>query len=444
VQCSFKREPNLSLIRRKPGRKTEGLTIHMDITLQAQKKPLWKRYWPVATASLAILLVFIAYTRLGNASYVAKRDALVFGEVKRGDFLVQIRGVGALVPKNVQWVATNVDGRVDSIEVEAGAQVKRGDVIARLSNPSNNERLQESYWELEAQTKENHASRMSLESQLADLRAEAKNAELDYRSAKLKLDAEASLVEQGIVSKLTFEQSKLNVEQQQERIRTQRERVSKMEANLTAVLEANVARLNKTRNSHNLVQQQIDDLVVRATIDGIVQEMSLKLGQQVTRGTEAARIAPHDDLVALLDVQDFQIRDVVLGQVVTIDTRSSKTSGKVVRVDPAVRNGVVQVEVALTGALPSEARPDLSVEGVIDVERKRNALYVERPSSAQSHSTAAMYRISDSGSAASRVAVRLGRASTRHIEVLSGLKEGDKIVVSDSSAWESHEEILIR
>jgi multidrug efflux pump subunit AcrA (membrane-fusion protein) len=192
------------------------------------------------------------------------------------------------------------------------------------------------------------------------------------------------------------------------------------------------------------VQQQIDDLVVRATIDGIVQEMSLKLGQQVTRGTEAARIAPHDDLVALLDVQDFQIRDVVLGQVVTIDTRSSKTSGKVVRVDPAVRNGVVQVEVALTGALPSEARPDLSVEGVIDVERKRNALYVERPSSAQSHSTAAMYRISDSGSAASRVAVRLGRASTRHIEVLSGLKEGDKIVVSDSSAWESHEEILIR
>jgi multidrug resistance efflux pump len=416
----------------------------MDITRQPQKKAPWQRYWPVLPAAVAVIVALYALQSFGSASYVAPRESLIFGDVKRGDFLVQIRGVGTLVPKNIQWQASNVDGRVDSIAVEAGTSVKQGDVIAALSNPKLKLQLEESSWELEAQRKESRAAEMELLSELAEVRAEATNAELDFRSSKLKLDAEQILVAKGIVSRITVEQSKLAVEQFQERTRSQRERVSKMEANLKALKEAHVARLNKLQNTHNQIQQQIDDLTVKARIDGVVQEMVLKLGQQVIQGSEVARIAPHDNLVALLDIQDFQVRDVTLGQIVSVDTRSSKITGKVVRIDPAVTGGVVKVEVAFEGKMPPEARPDLSVEGVIDVERKPDALFVERPSFAQSFRTTAMYRLNGSGNAATRVEVQLGRASTRHIEVVNGLKEGDRIIVSDPSAWESHNDILIR
>lgn len=413
----------------------------MDIARQPQKKSWLKRFWlPIAIGS-AVVLVFGASRLVGGATYSIDKEKLIFGEVKRGEFAVQVRGVGVLVPKNIQWLTANVEGHVESISVEAGAQVRKGDVIVTLSNPKLKEMLEESRWELEAQAKENHAAEMALESELADLRAVARNAELDYQSAKLKLDAEAQLVEQGIVSKITHEQSKLTAEQFRRRIASQRDRVAKMESNRDAMVDAHIARLNKLRNSHNLIQQQIDDLQARSRIDGIVQEMPLKLGQQVTQGVQVARIAPHDDLIAMLDVQDFQVRDIVLGQAVSIDTRSSKITGKVVRIDPAVVNGVVKVEVALTGKLPPEARPDLSVEGVIEVERKSNTLFVERPSFAGSYSKATLYVVD--GDTAHVANVELGRASTRHVEIVKGLKEGDRIIISDSSAWEGRNQISI-
>ncbi len=416
----------------------------MDISRAPQKKPLLKRYWPAFAGAGAIASVLLITQSFGNASYVADADGIVLGEVRHGDFAVQVRGVGTLVPKNIQWLAANVEGVVDNIAVEAGATVKQGDVIATLANLQLKEQLQESQWEIEATTKENRAAAMTLESELAEVRAIANTAELDYRSAALKVKAETTLVEKGIVSRLTFEQSKLAAEQFQQAARYQQARLDKMEANLAATIEAHAARINKMRNSHNLIQQKIDDLSVRAPIDGVVQEMVLKLGQRVMPGAEAARIAPHDNLVAMLDVQDFQVRDVVPGQTVTIDTRASKIAGKVVRIDPAVVNGVVKVEVALEGQIPADARPDLSVEGIIEVERKADALFVNRPTFAQSHSKIALYRVDDGGGSARRVNVELGRASTRQIEIVSGLKEGDRIIVSDSSAWESHDQILLR
>lgn len=416
----------------------------MDISRQPQNKSLLKRYWPVFPVVGVIIAIFAAAESFGSASYVVDQERLVFGDVKRGDFSIQVRGVGSLIPKNIQWLAANVDGRVDNIAVEAGAVVKKGDVIATLSNPKLKEQLEEVKWELEAQSKENRASEVALQSQLVDLRVGARNAELEYESANLKLDAERALVERGIVSKVNFEQSKLAAEQHKERIKSARERVAMMETNLEALVEAHAARINKMRNSHNLIQQQIEDLTVAARIDGVVQEMVLKLGQQVTQGAEVAKIAPHDSLVALLDIQDFQVRDIVLGQAVIIDTRSSKIAGKVVRIDPAVVNGVVKVEVAMDGPMPPEARPDLSIEGIIDVESKSDALYVNRPAFAQSRSKVTLYRLDSDGDTAERVSVDLGRASTRHIEVIGGLKEGDRIIVSDPTAWESHAKIQIR
>lgn len=416
----------------------------MDITRQPQKKPLLKRYWPALAIAAVVVVGYFVVSRFGGAGYVVDHDKLVYGEVKRGDFSVQIRGVGTLVPKNIEWLATNVDGRVDRIAVEAGARVKAGDVILVLGNPKLKEQLAESQWELAAQRKEFRASEMEIAAELADVEATANDAELNFKSAKLKLDAERQLVDQGIVSKLTFEQSKLMVEQQKERIKYQSDRVAKMTANLRALEEAHSARINKMQNTQNLIQQQIDDLSVRSRIDGVVQEMVLKLGQQVTQGVQVAKVAPHNDLIALLDIQDFQVRDIALDQIVNVDTRSSKITGKVTRIDPAVTNGVVKVEVALTGALPPEARPDLSVEGVIDIERKRDAVYVDRPSFAQSFSKTTLYRVDPDGNRANRVNVQFGRASTRFIEVVNGLKAGDRVIISDPSAWESHNSILIK
>ena len=232
----------------------------MDISIQATKKSPLRRYWPIIIPVLGALIAIVIVSRsFGSATYVVDRDKLVFGKVQRGDFSIQVRGVGVLVPKNIQFLASNVDGRVDSIAVEAGAVVNKGDVVATLSNPKLHEQLEEARWELEAQTKEHRASEAALRSQLVDLRVEARNAELEFESAKLKLDAEQTLVERGIVSKLQFEQSKLTAQQQKERITSARERVGMMQANLDAQIEAHAARLNKIRNSNNLIQQQIDE-----------------------------------------------------------------------------------------------------------------------------------------------------------------------------------------
>jgi multidrug efflux pump subunit AcrA (membrane-fusion protein) len=413
----------------------------MDIARTRNKIVGIKRYWIPLSVGAALLIAIGISRVVGSSAYSVDSDKIIVGEVKQGDFSVQVRGIGTLAPKNIQWLAANVDGHVERINVEAGAEVRKGDVIVTLSNPKLHNMLEESRWEIEAQEKENRAAEMGLESQLADVRAEASNAELEYQGAKLKLDAEGKLVGQGIVSRITYEQSSLAVQQAQRRIASKRERVSKMQANLMSMMDAHKARMNKLQKAHEQIQRQIDDLQVHASIDGVVQEMELKLGQQVVQGTQVARVAPHGDLIALLDVQEFQVRDIAVGQAVTIDTRSSKVAGKVTRIDPAVVNGVVKVEVTFNGALPSEARPDLSVEGVIDVARKANTMFVDRPSFAQSFSTATLYVLD--GDTAMATKVQLGRASTRQIEVVKGLKPGDRVVVSDTSAWEGQHRVDI-
>lgn len=413
----------------------------MDIARQVRNKRFTKRHLWIGGIVAAGAIALLARGGLGSASYVADKDDIVIGEVRRGDFSVQVRGVGVLQPKDMHMLAINVDGLVESIAVEAGTRVKKGDVIARMVNPRLTEQLEEARWELEAQRKENRAAESALRSQLANLRADAKNAELDYLSTKVKLDAEQKLVDQGIVSKITVEQSRLAVEQHRQRIISQRERVARMEDNLSASIEANLARTAKLERSVNLIEQQIEDLTIRAGIDGVVQVMSLELGQRATAGTQAGRIAPHDNLIALLDIQDFQVKDIATGQAVTIDTRTSKIAGRVARIEPSATNGVVKVEVALLGKIPSEARPDLSVEGIIDVEKKHNVLYVERPAFARSQGKVDLYRIE--GDEARRQTVQFGRASTRHIEVVAGLKEGDHVIVSDASAWDGHDVIGI-
>ena len=415
----------------------------MDIAIKSSGAKKWirKRYWLLGGAAALIVILYLVRNVFGSAAYAVDKEDVVIGTVQRGDFAVQVRGIGVLVPKDIQLLAVNVDGLVERINVEAGATVNKGDVVAILSNPRLNEQLQQAQWEIDAQVKQNRAAESTLRSQLADLRSDAKNAELDYLSAKVKYDAEKKLVEQKIVARITAEQSRILMEQNLHKIEAQKERVRRMEESLMATTDANISLVSKLEKSRDLIQQQIDDLIVRAGISGVVQQMSVQLGQRVTAGTQAGQIARHDDLVALLDVQDFQINDVALNQSVVIDTRTSKMPGRVARIAPSATNGVVKVEVTLSGKIPPEARPDLSVEGIIDIESKRNALFVERPPFAKSQGRVELYRLD--GDEAMRSPVQFGRASTRYIEVLSGLQAGDQVIVSDSSAWDSHDKIVV-
>jgi len=244
------------------------------------------------------------------------------------------------------------------------------------------------------------------------------------------------------VSEHTCQLTRLNMEQQKQRVAAEEVRVRMAEAGMQAQIEANAAQVSKMGKSLDITGQQIADLTVHSPIDGVVEQMSLKLGQQVVRGTEIGRIASYDNLVALLDVQDYQARDIHLGQPVQVDTRGSVVPGKVTRIDPAGANGTVKVEVAFDDPKPGGLLANQNVEGVIDVAHEPSALFVDRPPLVRGHSSAAVYRVE--GDTAVRVLVDFGLISTHDVEIVKGLKAGDQIVVSDVSAWGDHARVLIK
>lgn len=414
----------------------------MDVLLEQPKTPLWRRKWMALPVVGVVIAVLIGTSSFGTADGVVDQDRVTIAEVQRGQFLVQVRGTGVLTSKHNQVIAANVEGRVERIEREAGAAVKKGDLLARISNPKLHEQLSEMQWELEALKKENHADEVLLRAELANHRMDAREAASNYELARTKVEAEQALVEKGIASRLTFEQTKVSASQQKERIESTKERVRMMEERLAAMLAAHQARVRKMENGVRVIQQQVDDLLVHAPIDGVVQQMSLKLGQAVTVGTEAGRIAPLDSLVAILDVQDYQAGAISIGQMVKIDAHGTAIRGRLARIEPTVNNGVVKVEVEILDQLPPDLRANQSVEGVIDVAQRPNALFVARPQMAKGNGRTAVFRVD--GDTAVRTPVEFGLVSTRNIEVVSGLKAGDRIIVSDTAAWENHERIYIK
>lgn len=414
----------------------------MDVLRKVENPPIWRRKWMAVVPLFGLVAILFGVNGFSNADFVADRGRVNVAEVLQGEFFVQVRGVGIVTPKHNQVIIANVEGHVERIEKEAGAEVKQGDALVRIANPKLHEQLSEMQWELEAVKKENHASAVALRTELSDLRAEVKKAESSYELAKMKVDAERGLSEKGIVSRINFEQTKLAADQQKDLVASSKERVRMMEERLKAMLDAHDARARKMNNSLNLIKQQVEDLVVRAPIDGVVQQVTIKLGQAVTKGMDIGRIAPYDNLVAILDIQDYQASDVRVGQIVHIDARGTPLKGQVVRVEPTVANGVVKTEVELSGPLPADLRANQSVEGVIDIERRQSAIYVTRPPLARGHSRAAVFKVD--GDNAVRTPVEFGLVSTRHIEVLSGLKPGDHIVVSDTASWEKHDRVYIK
>jgi HlyD family secretion protein len=394
----------------------------------------------------AILLTTLGLSRLKPAAPPIDASTVWPDTVKRGPMVRQVRGLGTLVPKDVLWIPAVTTGRVERILMRPGegAKVSSDTVLLVLSNPQ----LELEALDAEYQVKAAHAEYADLEvrlqSQSLTQQAEVARIESDYQQSKLKADRDELLAKEGLTADLNLRLSKSTAEQLGQRHAIEEKRLDIQAKSNEAQLAVQRAKIDKLVALAKLRRNEVEALKVRAGAAGVLQELPVQVGQQLAAGSIIAKVAQPEHLQAELKVPETQVKDVALGQPVQVDTRNGVIPGRVSRIDPAVREGTVTVEVALEGALPPGARPDLSVEGIIEIERLTDVVYMGRPAFGQPNSTVGMFRIEKDGKTAVRVAVKLGRTSVNTIEVVDGLKPGDRVILSDTSSYDSYDRIELR
>ncbi len=397
-----------------------------------------------AIAALAIAAAAYGVTQLEPAAPQVERQSIWVDTVKRGELLREVRGPGQLVPKETRWIAADAAASVERIVVRPGARVEPDTLIIELGNPEIDDQMLSARAALEAAKADLDARRVQLESQMLDQQALIASVEADFQGAKLQAEAEAELNRRGIVSALQYRQSQLKADQLGVRRGIEQQRLAMLRRNLAAQLAAEQARLDQLVNTYELRRRQAEGLKVRAGMSGILQAIAVEEGQQIAPGTSIARVARPDVLRAELRIPETQAKDVKLDQTVRVDTRNGIVDGRVARIDPAVQNGTVQVDVDLIGELPPGARPDLSVDGTIEIERLSDVVYVGRPAFGQADSTTTLFRLDNEGDIARRVPVKLGRASVSLIEIASGLQPGDRVILSDTTSYDQHDRLRLR
>ncbi|HET8714910.1 MAG TPA: HlyD family efflux transporter periplasmic adaptor subunit [Holophagaceae bacterium] len=413
----------------------------MDVPRQAPPK---RRRWMLASAAgLGLILLMVALARLKPAAPEAERQSLLIDTVKRGPMVFQVRGTGTLVPLNVRWISANADSRVEKILVWPGTAVKADTEILELSNPEAQQAAQDAMWQLRAAEADYTSAKAKLESQLLDLRASVASAKAAYTNAKMTLEANERLSKAGLVASQDLARAQAAAEELTTRYEIERQRMQIDQDSLKAQLASQEARVQQARALYALKQGLVDGLKVRAGMDGVLQQLPVQVGQRIAPGGTLAKVAQPTPLKAELKVSETQAKDLLLGQKATVDTRNGLVEGKVIRIDPAVQNGTVTVDVSLDGPLPKGARPDLSVEGIIELDHADDAVFVGRPVQAQSNSEGTLFKLTSGGEAV-RVKVRYGRGSVSTIEVLDGLQPGDQVVLSDASQWDGTDRLRIK
>lgn len=418
----------------------------MDIKRPAKSK-LKKR---LRVAGLVIITaaaiggITYGLTKLKPAAPTVDRATNVIETVKRGEMLRQVRGNGTLVPQITRWVVAPADGRVEKILVEAGVEVRPDQVIAELSNPQMEQQAIDSDFQVKTAEADEQNLKVRLESETMSQQAAIATINAEYSQAKLQLDSDESLGKQGLVPDLTLKISRVKVSDIANRLKVEQQRLTIGSQSTKAQLNAQRSRLDQLRALAKLKREQVEALKVRAGTAGVLQIVSVQVGQQVTPGLNMARVADPASLKAELKIAETQIKDVKIGQPVEVDTRNGVIQGKVSRIDPAAREGTFVVDALLIGPLPASARPDLSVDGTIELERLVNVLYVGRPAFGQGQSTVSMFRVTPDGQEALRTPVVLGRSSVSTVEIVNGLKEGDQVILSDTSAWDNYNRIRLR
>jgi HlyD family secretion protein len=392
---------------------------------------------------VAILLITLGLSRLKPAAPSVERSTVWVDTVKRGEMLRQVRGLGTLVPEEIRWIPALTEGRVERRVLEPGSEVKADSVVLELSNPE----LELTALEAESRLRAAEAAytelKVRLESQRLDQQAAAARVQADYHQAKLRADADEQLASDGLIADITLQISKVTADELGNRNGIEQKRLEIAREAMDAQLAVQQAAVEQQRALARLRRSQFQALKVRAGIEGVLQVVPVEVGQRVTPGTNLARVAQPGRLKAVVRVAETQAKDVQIGQKATIDTRNGVVAGHVVRVDPSSQNGTVGVDLTFDGPLPKGARPDLSVDGTIELERLDNVLYVGRPAQGQPESLVGLFRLEAGTSEANRVKVRLGRASVNTVEIVEGLKEGDQVVLSDTSAFDAHDRIRL-
>jgi HlyD family secretion protein len=394
-------------------------------------------------AVVIIVLVTIGLSQLEPAAPSVEKGTVWVDTVKRGPMLRQVRGTGTLVPEEIRWIPATTEGRVERIVVLPGKVVEPDTVLLELSNPSLEVLAQDAASELKAAESESTNLTVQLQSQLLTQKAAAAGVLADYREASMQAEADEVLAKDGLVADITMRVSKLRAEELKGRSEIEQQRVEMATQAAEAQNAVQQGRVDRARAASRLRKSQVDALKVRAGVHGVLQQIPVQVGQQVSLGTNLARVAEPGRLKAEVRVAETQARDIVIGQVASIDTRNGIVPGKVSRIDPAVQNGTVTVDVALEGPLPRGARPDLSVDGTIELERLESVLFVGRPAFGGEQSTLGLFRLDAGGAGAKRVQVKVGRSSVNTVEILEGLNEGDQVILSDMSAWDAFDRVRL-
>ncbi len=417
----------------------------MDIK-RPQKSKLKKRAPTVVLIVVgvaAIAGITFGLSKLKPAAPTLDRSTAVIDTVKRGQMVREVRGIGTLVPQLVRWVPAPADGRVERIPVQAGVVVGYDTIIAELSNPKIEQEATDAEFQVKAAEADAESLRTRLESESMTQQSNIASITAEYSQAKMQLDTDEVLGKQGLVPEILLKISRMNVANLGNRLKVEQQRLTIGGKSVRAQMAAQQSRIQQLRVLAKLKREQATGLKVRAGTSGVLQEVSVQVGQQVTPGFNMARVADPASLKAVLKIAETQIKDVRLGQVVAVDTRNGIIQGTVLRIDPAAREGTFIVDVALTGPLPSSARPDLSVDGTIELERLENVLYVGRPAFGQGQQTVGLFRLNPDGQEAVRTQVTLGRSSVSTIEIVNGLAEGDKVILSDTSSMDSYTRIRV-
>jgi HlyD family secretion protein len=391
----------------------------------------------------AIAVITFALTRLKPALPTLERATAVIDTVKRGQMLRQVHGNGTLVPGLIRWVPAPADGRVEKILVQAGVEVGPDTVIAELSNPQMEQLAVDAIFQVKAAQADLETLRVRLESERLTQQSVIASLNAELNLATIQQDTDEVLGKQGLVPGITLKLDRVRVQDLSDRLTVERERLAISVRSKTAQTNAQDSRLQQLGALAKLKKDQVDALKVRAGTGGVLQEVSIQVGQQVTPGLNIARVADPASLKAELKIPETQIKDVKLGQPVEVDTRNGMIPARVSRIDPAAREGTFTVDADLTGPLPPSARVDLSVDGTIEVERLDNVLYVGRPAFGQGQQTVGMFRLNADGQQAARIQVTLGRSSVSTIEIVSGLREGDQVILSDTSTMDSYKLIHV-
>ena len=429
----------------------------MDIQRPSQAKAkLRKRIYIGSAVGIALVGITVLLARLKPAVPSVDRSLVWVDTVKRGPMVRQVHGPGTLVPVDIRWIAARTQGRVERIVLLPGANVEPDSVILVLSNPDVTQAAVDTQSQLTAGEAEFSNLKVTIQQSVLASESDAATTKANFEEARLHAEVNDQLFKDGLVSELDLRLSKVTAEQADETVDDARPAsapttsapalrasVAFAQDSVIPQLAVKQAEVDRLRAQAKLKLAEADALNVRAGMRGILQIVPVEVGAQIQPGANLARVADPSRLKAEIEIAETQAKDVQIGQPAEVDTRNGVVSGKVSRVDPSVQNGTVKVDVAFTGDLPLGARPDLSVDGVIELEHLNNVVFVSRPAFGQEHSTAGIFRLDANGVYANRAQVQLGRSSVNTIEIVKGLEPGDRVILSDMSQWDAHDRIKL-